>query len=347
MFRMKYLIALSGGLDSITLLHLFHTLSDATCHLRALHVHHGLHPEADAWVKHCESVCAKLGIPFEVFYVTLPKQPKEGLEAAARTARYKIFSEQLLENEVLVTAHHQNDQAETFLLQALRGSGPKGLSGMPRLKKFSQGWHWRPLLDLSREALEDFVKEKNLSFIEDDSNFSLQFDRNYLRYDVIPLLKKRWPKMIENFARSAKIQAELASELDALLEPVWQKWPHAIQNLTVDNEYKNLYPNLILPLPLFDSLSQVLQNWLMRSWIKNALDISLSRAQLNRIWQEVIYARQDKQPKFKIGEYYLRRYANALWLTPIAPEKIRIPRTVGGSLKKLWQNKKIPPWERD
>lgn len=375
---MCYLIAFSGGLDSTVLLHHFHEHYGTAGHLRAVHIHHGLHPQADSWALHCQAVCEALKIPLEIIHVKIPKAPKEGLEAAARHARYQAFLSLMNPEDVLVTAHHQNDQAETFLYHALRGSGPRGLAAMPVRKKFGPGWHWRPFLQKARAELEEAARKNHLSWIEDDSNDNTYFDRNFLRHNIFPALQKRWPSVMNNFSRAAELQAELSDFLESQLEPIWAKLPDAIAALKLDKHFTE--SNALLPLSLLIDLPNALQHWFLRDWIKKNTNLILSKKQSQQIFSEMIKAKQDKQPKRILGDFVLRKFAHALWLTKntvtdypiplkkllhdvstklnLPLEKLEVRQRKGGErfhpearkhsqhLKKLLNTWRIPPWIR-
>lgn len=212
-------VALSGGLDSSVLLHRLAAQPAIRARgLRALHVHHGLHADADAWADHCGAVCAALGVSLDVRRVEVARDSGLGLEAAARAARREAFTESLAAGEVLVLAHHQDDQAETFLLRALRASGPEGLAAMRPWRRFAGGWMWRPLLDQPRAVLEAWAREHDLAWIEDPSNLDPVHDRGFLRRELMPLLRQRWPGADAAFGRSAALcagAAEFLAEGDA------------------------------------------------------------------------------------------------------------------------------------
>jgi tRNA(Ile)-lysidine synthase len=202
-------IAFSGGLDSTVLLHLLVHLAktESLPALSAIHVHHGLQAVADAWPAHCQLVCDALGVPLQVVRVQV--QPGASLERAARDARYAAFIESTQANEVLMTAQHRDDQAETLLFRLLRGAGVRGLSGMPRQRPLGKGLLLRPLLDVTRAELEAYAAEHRLSWIEDPSNEDRQFSRNYLRHQVCPGL---------TMARSAAHLSEAQGLLDELAQ---------------------------------------------------------------------------------------------------------------------------------
>lgn len=209
------LVGFSGGLDSGVLLHLLASDEDIRRRgLRAIHVHHGLHADADAWARHCADVCAALDVPLQVARVQVASDAGMGLEGAARQARHRAFESALAPGEVLVLAHHRGDQAETFLLRALRGSGVDGLGAMRPWRAFAQGWCWRPLLGVPRARLHDCAMTLGLNWIEDPSNAQDAADRNFLRLQVLPLLRQRWPHADAALARSAALAAEASALLD-------------------------------------------------------------------------------------------------------------------------------------
>jgi tRNA(Ile)-lysidine synthase len=211
----RVLVGFSGGLDSTALLHLLTVALDADRQrLRAVHVHHGLHAHADAWTGHCQRICDALGIALTVVHVDVACDAGDGPEAAARQARHAAFENELRDDEILALAHHRDDQAETFLLRALRASGPDGLGAMRRWRRFGRGWLWRPLLQLPRSELLSYAQQHELHWIEDPSNTDTMLDRNFLRHRVLPLLRERWPHADSAFARSAALSAEASALLD-------------------------------------------------------------------------------------------------------------------------------------
>ena len=215
------LVAFSGGLDSTALLHLFaHDPAIRERGLRAIHVHHGLHARADAWAEHCAERCLAWDIALDVAKVAVRRDSGLGPEAAARQSRRQAFADALRSGETLALAQHRDDQAETFLLRALRASGPDGLGSMRPWRRFAGGWMWRPLLDTPRDALAAYAAHHGLDWIEDPSNADIALDRNFLRHRVLPLLRERWPHADDAFARAAALAADasgLLSEQDATL----------------------------------------------------------------------------------------------------------------------------------
>ena len=208
----RVLVGYSGGLDSTALLHAL-----AQAHpgrVRAIHIHHGLHADAGDWAAHCQQTCDALGVPLLIEKVDVV-DVDAGPEAAARAARHQTFEAHLQTGEWLALAHHRDDQAETFLLRALRGSGPDGLAAMRPWRRFGEGWLWRPLLGLPRTLLLAYAEANALDWIEDPSNASSLFDRNFLRHEVMPRLRQRWPQADASFARAAQWQQQATSALQA------------------------------------------------------------------------------------------------------------------------------------
>jgi tRNA(Ile)-lysidine synthase len=215
----RWVVAYSGGLDSSVLLYLTNVVNrqlDKPKNICALHVNHGLSKNAKAWQSHCQQIAESNGLSFFSQSVVIDKKG-EGLEAAARDARYGIFEKFIQPDDCLLMAHHSDDQAETFLLRLLRGAGVLGLGAMPKLRSLGKGQLLRPLLNQSRQVLEDYAKENQIKSIDDESNLSLDYDRNYLRHQIIPLLEKRWPSTskkitsaVEHLQKSQHLLNELA-----------------------------------------------------------------------------------------------------------------------------------------
>lgn len=215
-------IALSGGCDSLLLLHLvldgLRQRQQAE-RLRVVHVDHGLQAGSASWARFCRQACSALGVPIKVYRLqgaALRDDAGGSLENSARRARYGCFTKHLKTDEVLLQAHHADDQMETLLFRLIRGSGPAGLSGIPRERPLGKGMLLRPLLDYPRADIVAAAKKRGLDWIEDPSNACLDHDRNYLRHQVIPVLTARWPGARSGFLRAARLQAEAQSCCDAL-----------------------------------------------------------------------------------------------------------------------------------
>jgi len=215
----RLLVAYSGGLDSHVLLHVCSAamLRRQDIILEAVHVNHNLQPESTSWAEHCANTASELGVGFHLQSIQIDdafqlRKEQQGLEAAARHARYSAFMKLVQTGDMLLLAQHADDQAETFLLQALRGSGPDGLAGIPASRRFGGGTMMRPLLGCTREELERYAERHNLNVITDPSNADLKFDRNYLRHEILPRLAARWPAANRTLSRSAA-RSQAASTL--------------------------------------------------------------------------------------------------------------------------------------
>ncbi|OAX54802.1 tRNA(Ile)-lysidine synthase [Xanthomonas translucens pv. poae] len=294
------LVGLSGGLDSSVLLHaLAHQPHYCRAGLRAVHVHHGLHADADAWADHCAGFCTALAIPLQVLRVQVPRDSGHGLEAAARQARRAAFAQVLGEGEWLALAQHRDDQAETFLLRALRASGPDGLAAMQGLRSFAHGMLWRPLLALPRSELHGYAQRHALRWIEDPSNADPGFDRNFLRLQLLPLLRQRWPHADAALARSA----QLCGEAGALLDDGDQAALEALRE----------HATAPLPLPPLRALPAPRRARVLRRWVAQAGLPPLPAAGLVAIEHSLLHARADASAQFAWHGATLRCWREALY----------------------------------
>jgi len=209
-------VAFSGGVDSTALLAALAVRKHTQTQLRAIHINHGLHGEARRWSAHCKAFASSLEVPFKAIVAKVDRSSGTSLEAEARKARYEIFARELGDNEVLLTAQHEDDQLETVLLQLFRGAGLAGIAAMPDIARFERGWLARPLLPVSRASIEGWARMRKLPWIEDETNVDERFDRNYLRRQLLPLLKARWPGAGRAVSRSARHAAEAQRLLNAL-----------------------------------------------------------------------------------------------------------------------------------
>lgn len=213
------MVAYSGGCDSHVLLHALSTLRDAHgLRLRAVHVDHNLQPSSRQWAEHCQRVCDGLRVPCAVERIDVLAVGEESIEAAARRLRYERLRRHVGMGDVLVTAHHVDDQAETVLLALLRGAGVRGLAAMPAITGFGAGRHARPLLEFSRAALTTYAAAHRLHWVEDASNRDEHMSRNFLRAQVLPRLEERWPAATRTLARAAANSAEAATMLDEIAQ---------------------------------------------------------------------------------------------------------------------------------
>jgi tRNA(Ile)-lysidine synthase len=293
-------LAYSGGLDSHVLLQsLVLVRSQLALELRAIHIHHGLHPQADQWANHCQQICQTLNVPCDVIRVKVRTAARESLEANARTARYEAIAQLLSANDLVLTAQHADDQAETVLLQLLRGAGVAGLAAMPAISRLGNGWLGRPLLAYTRAELQTYALQTNLQWIEDDSNTDTRFDRNFLRHQIIPLLQARWPHLSQTLNRVASHQAE-ANELTQYL---------AARDLATCQA--DATDELILS--ALKSLTLSRQRNVLRHWFKK-LSLPLpDTVQLQHILTDVVNAKFDRQPVVRWHGGEVRRYQDRLF----------------------------------
>ncbi len=299
-----YFVAYSGGVDSHVLLHLLARQRDELrAPLGAVHVHHGLHDEADDWQAHCADVCAALDVPFHVLPVDATAAAGESPEAAARHARYRALSGWLAPGAALLTAQHRDDQAETLLLQLFRGAGPRGLASMPARAPFGAGMLLRPLLEASRADIAAYAQRHELRWVDDPSNLDTRYDRNLLRQSILPRLQRRWPGLSGVLARAARLQSEQAELADTLAALDHQACARG--GCLSQAELK--------------SLSPARQRNLLRYWIRQRNVETPSRVVLERIRRELLFSREDARPVVRWGGVEVRRYRGELYLMPALP----------------------------
>ncbi len=300
----RLLVGYSGGLDSHVLLHGLamqrQRWPDRT--LEAWYVDHGLQAASAAWGEHCAHICHILHVSFRALKIDARPASGESPEAAARRARYAAFAAELGPDAALLVAHHRDDQAETLLLQLLRGAGPHGLAAMPAAARLSHGWLLRPLLDVDRAELLAYARAHGLRWIEDASNADLGFDRNYLRHQVLPLLRERWPAANRTLARSAQRCAETAAWLDA--------------EAAADLADAATERSDCLALPALQALSEQRQRNLLRFWLRR-LNLPIPDAlQLQQILHDALHAAIDRNPCIRWSGAEVRRYRDALYAMP-------------------------------
>ena len=293
----KYWVAFSGGVDSHVLLHSLAVLRQhCFFELRAVHIHHGLNPKAGDWQSHCESVCRDLEVELITHRLDLSSS-HENIEARARDLRYDFFASLLEENDCLLTGHHQDDQAETVLLQLLRGAGPKGLSAMPASSVLGKGSLLRPFLNISRDELLSYAAEHQLSWIDDDSNHNTRFSRNFFRQEIMPLLKQRWPSAAETIVRSAKHCAETEKLLEEFIAPLFNGC---------------LLENNALSVIELKKLTPLQQKHVFRQWLFHCGFASPNERKLENCLRVFLTAAQDRHPMVAWGNVIVRRYKKEL-----------------------------------
>jgi tRNA(Ile)-lysidine synthase len=298
------LLGLSGGIDSVVLLHLLHQLAPRYFwNLSSLHVHHGISPHANDWAAFCADLCARYNIPFQVEHVDIAPLREHGVEAAARKLRHATFDRQPV--DFIALAHHQDDQAETLLLQLLRGAGLRGASAMPVIRqRADRPTQLRPLLDVARSELRSYAQQHALQWVEDESNADDAYPRNFMRHRVLPLLEQRFPAYRETLARSARHFAEASELLDQLAQ---QDAQGALHDGGLD-------------VARLQALSLSRAKNLLRYFL-HSLGAPMPQAvQLDDMLQQLCGARQGAAVQISFGTWQLRRYQGKVYAFPALPE---------------------------
>ncbi len=316
-------VAFSGGLDSTCLLHAAaHVRGRLPAPLRAVHLDHGLHPSSADWSEHCRAVCDALSIALVTRRLRVKVGPGESLEAVAREARYAELSALLAPGDLLLTAHHQDDQAETLMLALIRGSGVHGMAAMPFAAKLGMGRLVRPLLGVPRADLERYAQALGLDWVDDPSNVVLSLDRNYLRHQVLPLIRQRWPAMAATLARSAAHCAEAAAVVDRAAG-------EALQGLGGKRPRT-------LSIPRLAALDPALCKAVLRLWLRRLGFALPGSAHLGRVLNEVLPARVDADPLVAWSGCEIRRYrADLFALRPLPPPPLSQKLTWNGGVLDL------------
>ena len=378
-------LALSGGLDSVVLLDTVckavqaSNTSKQSTEVWVFHIHHGLQKPADQWLEFCEKLAKKYHAQFDFRLLHFADKGEGNIEARVRAGRYEALVELCIEHEIkdLLLAHHQNDQAETILLQLLRGAGVAGLSGMPQDRilhaQNQQITLWRPLLNQGRQELEAYAKKNKLKWVEDPSNQNTRYRRNAIRKDIIPKLEKIQPGAIANLARSADLLAQSQVLLDRLAK----------------DDGKNILRGktlILAPLLMLAKADKPAVNNLFRYWLRlNELAMP-SQERLESWWHDLQKVKADSSLEWQHDEVSIRLWRGRLqvassnvghWVFKDVPvrskslglpttwvkeaqerglieerqrmgsEKIQVkPSSPRKSLKNLFQESDVPPWER-
>ena len=316
-------VAYSGGLDSSALLHGLATEPSARERgLRAIHVDHGLQTSSSEWISVCKRVCAALDVPITVLSVEVERSSGFGLEAAARRARFSAMQSAMSDGEIVAFAHHRDDQAETVLLKLLRGAGPEGLSAMRMLRQFGKGHAWRPLLGTSRATLRSYAGQVGLDWISDPSNADTLIDRNFLRMDVLPLVRKRWPEADASISQSADWIRAAADYIEAESNLALAR----VQGL----DPATLRYRQWLELP------DALRDPVLRRWLR-AIDLpEPNRYQVGELVRQLAEAAEHKLPCIRWPGAEVRRYRNLVYaLRPLQLPEARWCKSWDGKALEL------------
>ena len=293
-------LAYSGGLDSSVLLHLLAT-SPHRFALTPWHINHGLQDAAKEMEQFCIQQVEKYQLEIRIDRLDLGSIDSN-IEAEARRQRYSLFEAVSESGDCIVTAHHADDQAETFLLNALRGSGSAGLRGIAQSRQLGESQLLRPLLEFSRQQLEDYANRNEIAWFNDPSNRNSRFDRNYLRHEVIPSIRTRWPQFQLALSKASQLQ----SETQQILDDVAQQDYLALSRTVRGNEATLALDGLLL-------LSAARARNLLRHWVAVAGLASIPGARLHEIMKQ-IHARPSAMPQIKMQEYSIRLYDQRLFL---------------------------------
>ncbi|MDE2091604.1 MAG: tRNA lysidine(34) synthetase TilS, partial [Gammaproteobacteria bacterium] len=325
-----YWVGYSGGLDSTVLLAaLAQQQATLSAPLQALHVNHHMNPDADHWEQQCQRTCAALHVKIECRSVTVKPAKGQSPEAIARERRYQVFRKLVQKDDMLLLAHHKDDQMETFLLQALRGAGLRGLAAMPMIIAFGPGHLARPLLGFTREELQIWAESQKLAWLEDPSNMDSRYDRNFLRRQVIPVLQRRWPSASTTITRSAGHCSETLELLAVVAEEDWK-------NCAEDQ-------GRVLQVAALQALGTARAKNLLRHWlVKLQLPLPPTH-KLEQIISEVLPARAGRNPCVSWEGAEVRRYHGhvyGLWPSPVAGSrefilKQGVPVSLGAGLGTL------------
>lgn len=315
----RLVIAYSGGLDSTVLLHALAVSEELHGKsLLAVYVDHGLHERSGHWGDHCESFARSLDVEFTRLAVDIMTDAGKGTEAAARTARYDMFRSLIREGDWLLSAHHKDDQAETLLLNLMRGSGPSGLSGIAECRPFALGWLVRPLLPFSQTELRTYADAHDLSWIDDPSNEDRQFDRNFLRHEILPRFEERWPGVSGRLQQSALLASEAATMLDQLADDDLQALADRPDRLSLDG---------------LRALPPERQRNVIRYVVRELGLPAPPATQLRSIVADLLPAREDAQPLVQWKGAEVRRYRDQVYVLPenkFGSQELAMPLTDSG-----------------
>jgi tRNA(Ile)-lysidine synthase len=379
-------VAYSGGVDSHVLLHRCLALHEELPEIAgAIHVHHGLSQNADTWQQHCQMVCEQVDLVCHISRVEVAEG--EGLEDKARRVRYAAIKAYLQPGDAVLFAQHQDDQAETLLLQALRGGGPRGLAAMPAVATLGDGYMIRPMLAVSRQQILDYANKHELRWIEDDSNRDIRFDRNFIRQEIMPVLNQRWPAASRTLSRTASHTAGLVELTDELLLDELQGLAgnqpdtlsinalKAVSTVKASLLIRAMCYKLALPLPATAHIRELLDKQL-HTQTDRQIHINWPGAEIRR-YQDDLYILAssplivdsqwqydwDGKGLLEIPELYGNIRLEETQGSGISSEAIQQGLTIkprsGGerckpagdshtrSLKTIYQDHHVPPWERE
>ncbi|KAF0752832.1 hypothetical protein FWK35_00016600 [Aphis craccivora] len=380
-----FLIAYSGGMDSTVLLYQLLKIKQTNdqIKIRAIHINHNIHTQSEKWQNHCIRTCKKNDIPLIIEKINI--NITKNIEEKLRIKRYNLIYNHLLNKEILLTGHHLNDQCETFFLSLKRGSGPTGLSSMSYETIFGKTKIVRPFLKITKKELEKWANLNKLTWIEDITNLNINYDRNFIRHKILPILEKKWPFFLKNCFRTTIICHEETKLKNIFLKEKIQKFLHCNDSLKIEN---------------FKNLQEELCKSLIRYWI-SLKNVKLpSYKIIQRIYNEIVYNQKNANIKVTIEKNEIRSYKKYLYFIKITKSikdmivfwhdtnrKLTLPNNLGyiiknnkeeginipipknnelinirfqhkgkiliigrqkrRNIKKIWQEHNIPPWLRN
>lgn len=373
--KYRLVVGLSGGVDSVVLLHALQTLigdNNNKFDLVALHINHNMQLEADSWVEFVNQFCERYKIRLLVEKVDIGQYKGTGLEAAARRARYRVFAKHIGLNDVLLLAHHKNDQAETLLLRILRGTGLDGLSAIPVIRAIGTGVLYRPLLNTSRESIVNYANKYQLTWVQDPSNFDDSLDRSYLRQHLFPLLARRWPHYLDSFAKTTELCADSKKLLNSYVAEDYQRVTAFNQSVLLIDLLRSFSAEKIkailryyfnarlLSVPEKKQLELIVDKFLsakkgtIGSW-KNTCVYTIDQylvayRQLPTITEETSYIWQGESSIFLPGSqlYFnnFSQFSGELVIKFRQGGETFYSNNMKKSLKKFFQSEKVLPWWR-
>ena len=297
-----YIVGFSGGADSTALLHALGKIQqELGTPVSAVHVNHGIHPDANLWQQQCKSFCHQQGIELICLDIKLDKRSGKGLEADARHLRYEAISKLLSPADCLLTAHHADDQAETLFLNLMRGSGVEGLTAMPESRPLGKGFLQRPLLHFKNSALKDYLRGNKLDWIEDPSNHSMNHDRNFVRHEVFPLLEQRWPEVSQRLLLTQEAMTDARRLLEGLADNYLES--------NLNNPFVLMITQLCVDKPEMLRL-------VIRHWIKQSGAPGIPAYKLGSLCDQVRHSVSGQNISLHWDGWLLHWYRSQLWLQP-------------------------------
>ncbi|WP_343188290.1 tRNA lysidine(34) synthetase TilS [Buchnera aphidicola (Ceratoglyphina bambusae)] len=338
----KILVSYSGGLDSTVLLYQLIELKkkNKKIKIRAIHINHSINKNSDIWSYHCYKQCKKNNI--KIILKKINKKYKNNIECSLRIHRYKIIKKELLKREILMTAHHLNDQCETLILALKRGSGPDGLSCIKKVIQFGNKKQLliRPFIKFEKKILKKWAIKKKLKWITDKSNFNINIERNFVRIKIIPILESKWPFLLKNFYRTTKICQENKKVINFFIHSILKKCKLSKTEIKIKKIIK--FPKEIIIL-------------IIRYWMHDLTKKFISYKKNHQIYKDIILTKKNKSPSMYFKKYKLQKYKNIIFYCKLIPniknliifchypfKKIILPHELG-KIKKSKNGMKVPP----